>query len=163
ELAGALSPRGPEASRVERRAVAVESETPAGEREAFFDQLRELSVATHARAESRIVVATAAYLLHHAHDVLCAQRIVLCQPVPEKRGYLARQPQHDPPGPAGTVRRSCLENRFEVAVVELRDHRRDADPHRNAGIGERLHHLQPAARRGSPWIELARELRVEHC
>src|SRR5262249_36167886 len=131
---GFSSPGRLEARRVERSAIAIEAETPAREREAFFDQLGELPVATHARAEPRIVVATSSQLLHDAHDVLCAQWIVLCQPVAEEIGHLARQPQHDPCGPARSARGSSLENRLEIAVGKLRDHRRHADPYRDAGV-----------------------------
>ncbi len=134
-----------------------------GEREAAADELRELPLPVHARAEARVVVAAPADLPDEAHHVRGAQRVVRIEPGAEERCDLARQAQHacSPRGvaPAAAAR---LEDRLEIPVGELRNHRRDIDAHRHAGLAERSDDRQPALRRRRARIELARELAVEH-
>ena len=140
----------------------LRSEPLAGEREAPADEIGELALAAHAHAEPRLVVLAAADLADDAHHVRRAQRVMRREPVAEERRDLERQPQHRPGGVPRSGRRRRLEDRLEVAVGELRDHRRDVDAHRHAGVAQRLDHLQPAVRCGRARIELARQLAVEH-
>ena len=75
----------------------------------------------------------AANLTHDAHHARGAQRIMDLEPVAEHRRNLARQPQHDPAGVAGAVRGGGVEDRFDIAVVQLRNHGRDQHADRDAG------------------------------
>src|SRR5205814_9707095 len=65
-------------------AVLIEPVLAAGDVEALGDQIGEIADAAHARAETRIVVAAAAHLVHDADDVLGALRIVRRQPFLEE-------------------------------------------------------------------------------
>ena len=78
----------------------------------------------------------AADLPDEAHHVGRAEWVVGVEPVAEERRDLERQPQHRPPGVPRAGRRRRLEDRLEVAVGELRDHRRDVDAHRHAGVAQ---------------------------
>src|SRR6266478_8805657 len=66
-----------------QRTILVQPKALACQGEAMGDQVGELPLSAHARAERRIVVAAAPHLLHEAHHVLGAQRIMLREPVAE--------------------------------------------------------------------------------
>src|SRR5215471_15470897 len=88
--------RRTEARRVERRTRRVELESLARKLEAPRDQVGEEPRAAHARAEVRVVVATAAHLLDDAHHVCRTQRVVLRKPVAEQILDLVGKAQHGP-------------------------------------------------------------------
>src|SRR5450830_1723604 len=79
-------------------APAVEAEPFARDVEALAQQFREFAAAAHAAAETGIVVAPAAHLVHAAHHVLRFQRIVRLEPMPEQILDLMRQPHQDVTG-----------------------------------------------------------------
>ena len=75
---------------------------------------------------------------HEAHHVRGAQRVVRVEPVAEQRRHLARQPQHrSSPRGVAPAAAAASRMRLEVAVVELRNHRRDDDADRHAGRRQR--------------------------
>src|SRR5690348_9201068 len=129
--------RRAEARHVEADVLAaceIEAEAAAGDREASRDEVRELAAAAHPSAERRVVVAAAAHLPHEAHDVSRAKRIVHVEPFAKERRHLERQPQQHPAGALRAVRGRSLEYRLEVAIVELRNDRRDHYADRNARV-----------------------------
>src|SRR5690349_2235338 len=80
--------------RIERPvAHRVETEPASRDLEARADRLRVRTAPTHARAEVRIVLATAARVAHERHHVLGPLRIMLCQPLFEEILHLVRKAQ----------------------------------------------------------------------
>src|SRR5438128_5624867 len=104
----------PEAAAVELHApaagaVLVQTVLAAGDLEALRDQLGEVAGAAHARAEARIVVAPAPYLVNDADDVLGALGIMRREPFLEEVLEFVRQP-HDHVGRFFRARRGrCFE------------------------------------------------------
>src|SRR5437867_3550184 len=110
----------PEAAAVELAApaagaVLVQAVLAAGDLEALRDQLGEVAGAAHARAEARIVVAAAAYLVNDADDALCSLRVMRGEPFLEEVLQLVRQP-HDHVGRFFRARRG---RRFEHVLHRL--------------------------------------------
>src|SRR5262245_65505829 len=70
-----------EAAGVQRTpAVSVQTEPPASNREAALEQLREQTLATHARPEVTVVFPPATHTTHPAHHVRGLQREVVGEP-----------------------------------------------------------------------------------
>ena len=105
----------------------------------------------------------AADLPDDAHHVRRAQRVVRRR---ASRGTAARPraaaAASSTPACRAPARGRGLEDRLELVVGELRDHRRDVDADRDAGVAQRLDDREAAMRRRRARVELARELAVEH-
>ena len=127
----------------------------------FSSSVGECAAAAHPRAERGVVVAAAPHLLDQAHHVRRTLRVMRVEPFAKQRRHLARQADEHPAGRLRAVGGCGLEDRFEIAVVELRNDRRNHDANRNARVGERLQRLQPPMRRGGARLHLPRELAVE--
>src|SRR5690606_37746719 len=94
----------PERGRVERPAVPVEAEAPAGEVEEVPDPLRMLARALHAAAEDAVGHSAAVSFPHTVEHLVLPQRVVRLQPLLEHLRHGAGQPEQRV---AGALSASC--------------------------------------------------------
>ncbi len=136
--------------------VALAEPEPFGDQaKALGQQIGKLPFSPHPGPEGGTVEGAIPAGSQLVDDRLLLAWVVLLQPVTEQRCQLMGQSQQDIVGAMGTGLGSAFDDLLELGLVEPRDHGGRQHPDRHAGVGQFLHHLEPAGPRAGSWLQLS--------